>query len=72
MNNDPVLLTELKQSKLYESCYIGFRIMARERMAKLIKYDHFEDIISHLITHFMSSQILHHQHVSLDLGGLKK
>ena len=51
---------------------IGFRIMARERMAKLIKYDHFEGRIGHIITYFMSSQILHHQHVSLDLGGLKK
>ena len=46
--------------------------MARERMAKLIKYDHFEGRIAHIITYFMSSQILHHQHVSLDLGGLKK
>ena len=46
--------------------------MARERMAKLIKYDHFEGRIGHIITYFMSSQILHHQHVSLDLGGLKK
>ena len=46
--------------------------MARERMAKLIKYDHFEGIIGHIITYFMSSQILHHHHVSLDLGGLKK
>ena len=43
--------------------------MARERMAKLIKYDHFEYRIGHIITYFMSSQILHHQHVSLDLGG---
>ena len=31
--------------------------MARERMAKLIKYDHFEGIIGHIITYFMSSQI---------------
>ena len=46
--------------------------MARERMAKLIKYDHFEGLICHRITYFMSSQILHHQNVSLDLGGLKK
>ena len=37
--------------------------MARERMAKLIKYDHFEGRIAHIITYFMSSQILHHQHI---------
>ena len=43
--------------------------MARERMAKLIKYDHFEERIGHINTYFMSSQILHHHHVSLDLGG---
>ena len=46
--------------------------MARERMAKLIKYVHFEGRTGHIIIYFMSSQILHHQHVSLDLGGLKK
>ena len=46
--------------------------MARERMAKLIKYDHFEGRIGHIITYFMTSQILHHHHVSLDLGELRK
>ena len=46
--------------------------MARERMAKLLNYGHFEGRSGHIITYFMSSQILHHQHVSLDLGGLKK
>ena len=34
--------------------------MARERMAKLITYDHFEGRIGHIITYFMSSHILHH------------
>ena len=43
------------------------RIMAHERMAKLIKYDHFKGRIGHISTYFMSSPILHHQHVSLDL-----
>ena len=46
--------------------------MARERMAKLIKYDHFEARISHIITYFVSFQIFHHQHVSRDLGKLKQ
>ena len=46
--------------------------MARERMAKFLKYGHFETHIGHIITYFMSSLILHHQHVSRDLGGLKK
>ena len=46
--------------------------MTRERMAKLIKYDHYESRVGHIITYFVSSQILHHQHVSLDLGGRKK
>ena len=41
--------------------------MARERMAKLIKYDHFEGRTDHIITYLMSSQILDHQHISRDL-----
>ena len=41
--------------------------MARERMAKLLKYDHFETHIDHIITYFMSSLILHHQHVSREV-----
>ena len=43
--------------------------MARERMAKLLKYGYFESRIAHIITYFMSSQMLHHHHVSLGLGG---
>ena len=50
----PVLLFELKQSKLYESCWVGFRIMARERMAKLPKYGHFDWHIEHIIFNFMT------------------
>ena len=34
MPSDPILLLELKQNKLYESWWVGFRIMAREHMAK--------------------------------------
>ena len=30
--------------------------MARERMAKLLRYDHFEAISCHMITYFMTSQ----------------
>ena len=41
--------------------------MARERMAKMIKYDNFEGRIAHIITYFMSSLILHHQHVSREV-----
>ena len=41
--------------------------MARERMAKLLQYGYFEGRIGHIITYIMSSQILHHQHVSLNL-----
>ena len=41
--------------------------MARERMAKLIKYDHFERRIDYIITYLVSSQILDHQHISRDL-----
>ena len=35
---------------------VGFRIMARERMAKLLKYCHFEPISCHIMTYFMTSQ----------------
>ena len=49
------------KTKCYGECfapyYVGFRIMARERMAKLIKYDHFEGRIGHITTYFMTSQI---------------
>ena len=55
--SDPVLLSELKQNKLYESWYVGFRIMARERMAKLLKYDHFESHTSHIIVNCMIIKI---------------
>ena len=36
---------------------VGFRIMARERMAKLLEYDHFERHTGHIITDFMTSRI---------------
>ena len=35
---------------------VGFRIMARERMAKLLKYCHFEPISCHIMTYFMTSK----------------
>ena len=35
---------------------VGFRIMARERMAKLLKYAHFEAISCHIMTYFMTCQ----------------
>ena len=35
---------------------VGFRIMARERMAKLLKYCHFEAISCHIMTYFMKCQ----------------
>ena len=40
--------------------------MARERMAKLLKYHHFEGHISHIITYFMISHFLHHHNVTLN------
>ena len=39
--------------------------MARERMAKLIKYDHFQSHIGHIITYFMISQMLHQHNIIL-------
>ena len=35
---------------------VGFMIMARERMAKLLKYCHFEPISCHIMTYFMTFQ----------------
>ena len=35
---------------------VGFRIMARERMAKLLKYGHFEVMSWHVMTHSMAGQ----------------
>ena len=34
--------------------------MARERMAKFLKYGYLEGRIDHIITYVMSSQFLHH------------
>ena len=46
---------------------VGFRIMARKRMAKWLKYDHFEAISCHIITYFMTSQkkTLSHSYVAI-------
>ena len=44
--------------KCYGKCFAPcFRIMARERMAKLLKYGHFERHTGHITTYFMTSQI---------------
>ena len=35
---------------------VGFRIMARERMAKLLKYGHFKAISCHIMTYFRTCE----------------
>ena len=47
--------------------------MARERMAKLIKYDHFEGRIGHIIIYFISRRgpkmsMIHEDYVSQNLN----
>mgnify|MGYP007071525105 CR=1 FL=1 len=53
----PSFGVEKEPGECFAPYYVGFRIMARERMAKLLKYGHFERRIGHITTYFMTSQI---------------